>query len=47
MLKCLLRSSGSEQYGEELILNVNVLVVRVLGRAIERGTDSECFFLSC
>ena len=35
------------QYREELILNVTVFVVRVWQRAIERGTDSECYCVSC
>ena len=63
MLLCLLRRSGGGQYREELILNVTVFVVNVLGeqyreelilnvtvffvtvcgRAILRGTDTECY----
>ena len=31
----------------ELILNVIVFVVRVWERAIERGTDSECYCDCC
>ena len=32
-----------EQYREELILNVTVFFVRVWGRGIKRGSDSECY----
>ena len=35
------------QYTEELILNVTVFVVRVWLRAIEIGTDTECYFVCC
>jgi hypothetical protein len=33
------------QYREELILNVTVLVVSVLQRAIERGNYTECHYV--
>jgi len=31
------------QYKEKRILNVTVLVVRFGGRAIQRGTDTDCY----
>ena len=31
------------KYREELILNVTVLLVTFGGRAIQRGTDTECY----
>ena len=47
MLLCLLLGSGEGQYREELVLNVTVFVVRVWGRAIQRGTDIECYCVCC
>ena len=38
---------GGEQYRDELILNVTVFVVRLWVRAIERGTDTECYCVCC
>ena len=46
MLLCLLCGSGGE-YKEELILNVTVFVVRVWGRGISRGTDTEYYCVCC
>jgi len=35
------------QYREELILNITVFVVRVWWKAIQRGTDTECYCVCC
>ena len=35
------------QYREELLLNFTVVVVSVWGRAIKRGTDTECYCVCC
>jgi len=35
------------QYREELILNVTVIVVGDWRKAIERGTDTECYCVCC
>jgi hypothetical protein len=39
--------SGGGQYGEELILNVTVFVVKLCWMVIYRVTDTECYSACC
>ena len=35
------------QYREKLVMSVTVFVIRVWWRAVERGTDTECYCVYC